>query len=108
MAKIEIWTQGDVTCRLNRYDSGLVEIGFYTPPFLPSAGLVLRAIVSRQYGRGSKWCVYGPASLTLRYRLRAIACAKAIEVAQAEHDRAVAAIAASQQERLQRLGNANR
>ncbi len=37
--------------------SGFVEIGFYSPEFVPGAGPILRAVISRQC-RGGKWCVY--------------------------------------------------
>ncbi len=40
-----------------RYESGLVEIGFYSPEILPGAGRILQAVVDRMPGN-RKWFVH--------------------------------------------------
>jgi len=45
------------TIKEYRYDSGLVEISFYTPEIIAGAGPILRGMISTQ-GKGCKWVGY--------------------------------------------------
>lgn len=47
-----------VESRECRYESGLIEIGFYGPEILPGAGKILQAVVDRLPGN-RKWFVHG-------------------------------------------------
>jgi hypothetical protein len=46
------------TMKEYRYDSGLVEISFYSPEIIRGAGQILRGMISKQPGRASKWVGY--------------------------------------------------
>lgn len=60
---------GHISLRERRYDSGLVEVGVYTPQILRGAGDILVAVVCSVPGT-RKWSVTGPGGWGSRHLLR--------------------------------------
>jgi hypothetical protein len=59
MKALHSTTQVDIVeCREHRYESGLIEIGFYTPAILPTAQPILRCVIDRMPGN-KKWFLHG-------------------------------------------------
>jgi hypothetical protein len=65
------------------YDSGLTEIGVYVDELLRGSGPILAAVISRQPGDGSKWCVYAASASrpVLRTRVKREAIERGWEIA---------------------------
>lgn len=55
---LKVTRRNFVTFKEDRRTDGFVEVGVYVDPVLPGAGLILSAVISRQAGKGNKWCVY--------------------------------------------------
>jgi hypothetical protein len=72
-----------VTFKEDRRTDGFVEIGVFVDPVLPKAGLILTAVISRQAGKGNKWCVYPYNGLTRRFTRKGAAYDYAVEAARA-------------------------
>ena len=72
-----------VTLKEDRRTDGFCEIGVYVDPVLPGAGLILTAVISKQAGRGCKWCVYPYNGPTRRFTRKGAAYDYAAEVARA-------------------------
>jgi len=56
---LKVTRRNFVTFKEDRRTDGFCEIGVYVDPILPKAGLIMAAVISKQAGKGCKWCVYG-------------------------------------------------
>lgn len=93
MPKLKVWTVGDVECRQNIYESGLLEIGFYTPEFLLKAKPILRTVATR-HAPGAAYFAHLSGRSGIKHRTRRTAIMECIRDAQRAHDIAKADVAA--------------
>lgn len=60
-----------VTFREDRLATGGYEIGVFVDAVLPGASVILTAVISRQPGKNSRWCVYPYAGSARKFAWKA-------------------------------------